>query len=59
MVINPISSKSQSLSQTKQASPKKFDAVVVILAKMFEQLITYQNSGDRDILWLVQALGQS
>ena len=58
VVIDPISSKLQSLSQTKQASPVKFEADV-ILAKNFEQLITYRNPGDRDILWLVQSLGQS
>jgi len=35
VVIDPISSKSRSLSQMKQASPEKLDADV-ILAKMFE-----------------------
>jgi len=54
--MDPISSKSRSLSQTKQASPVKLEADV-ILVKIFEQLITYQNPDDRNILWLVQALG--
>ena len=58
VVVDPISSKSQSLSQMKHASPVKFEADI-ILAKLFEQLVTYQNPGNRDILQLVQALGQS
>jgi hypothetical protein len=56
--MDPISSKLWSLSQMKQASPVKLEADV-LLVKIFEQLITYRNPDDRDILWLVQALGQS
>lgn len=57
VVINLISPMSWSLSQTKQASPVKLEADV-ILVKLFAQLITHRNSGDRDILWSVQVLVQ-
>ena len=55
VVIDPISLMSWSLSQTKQASPVRLEADVV-LVKLFAQLITHRNSGDRDIPWSVQVL---
>ena len=57
VVIDPISPMSWSLSQMKQASPVKLEADV-ILVKLFAQIITHWNSGDRDIPWSVQVLVQ-
>jgi hypothetical protein len=57
VVIDPISPKSWSLSQTKQASPVKLEADV-ILVNFFAQLITHRNPGDRDIPWSGQVLVQ-
>ena len=57
VVIDPISPKSWSLSQTKQASAVKLEANIT-LVEFFACLITHQSPGDRDIPWSVQVLVQ-